>query len=88
VAHVKITASLSEELARRLDGEAQRRELSRSSVLGEIVERHFRHQDRAEFQAAIRAVLAAETDEDRAERDAWLRFSRRQARAFLEPETW
>ena len=84
--HVKITASLPQDLARRIDDEAQRRGLSRSALLTEAADAHFRRQDREEFQAAIRAALAEETEEDRNERDMWLKFQRRQARAMLERE--
>ena len=84
--HVKVTASLPEELARRIDEEAKRRGLSRSAMLGEAVDAHFRREDRERFQAAIREVLVQETDEDRAEQDAWLAFSKRQMRRLLEAE--
>lgn len=86
--HVKITASFPEELAQRLDREARKRDLSRSSMLGEAVEQFFRQLDREEFQSAIREVLSQETNQDRSDEDAWLRFSKRQARAWLEPEEW
>ena len=84
--HVKVTASLPEDLARRIDNEAQKRGLSRSALLTEAADAHFRRQDREEFQAAIRAVLADEGEDDRKEEEAWLRFSRRQMRELLEPE--
>ena len=86
--HVKVTVSLPEELARRIDEEASRRGLSRSAMLGEAVDAHFGREDRERFQAAIRDALAQESDDDRAERDAWLAFQRRQVRARMEPSEW
>jgi hypothetical protein len=88
MSHVKVTASFPEELARRIDDEARKRGLSRSALLTEAADAHFRRLDREEFQAAIRAVLAEETDEDRRERDLWLKFQRRQARSLLERDDW
>jgi metal-responsive CopG/Arc/MetJ family transcriptional regulator len=89
VTHVKVTASLPEELAKRIDSEAAKRGVSRSALLAEAADAHFRRQDREDFQAGIRAALAEQTDEDRAERDAWLAFARRQMRQILEgQERW
>ena len=86
--HVMVTASFSEEIADRLDREARRRELSRSSLLGEVLDEYFRRLDRQEFQSAIRQALANETEEGREEEEAWLRFSRRQAGELLSREDW
>ena len=88
MSHVKITASFTQELAERLDAEARTRALSRSSMLGEAVTEYFRQKDREAFQQGIRAVLEEETAEERAEREAWLGFQRRQAQKLVDHGAW
>lgn len=88
MAHVKITASFPEELAARLDKEAHRRELSRSSLLGEVLAQYFRDLETEEFQRQIARVLDGETEEERDEESQWLKFARRQARNRIESEDW
>lgn len=81
--HIKTAISLPEEVFAAVSAEANRTGRSRSALIARAIENYLAGLADEEFARRIDAVYGSPTDEERAEQEQFLRWSRRSIRSLI-----
>lgn len=85
---VKIAASLPDDVFAGLEAAAHEEQRSRSAVVTSALIRYLRERESRRMTEQLNEAYGADTDSERAERDAWLGAGRRTVAKRLADDEW